>query len=52
MRSVRVRMLEAHFSCPSSAERLAASGQMEKLVCEDLLLPSFKISRFEAIGAA
>jgi len=47
----RVRMLEAHFLAPmvmQSEERL--EGDWRKLVAEDLLIPSFKISRFEAIG--
>ena len=47
----RVRMLEAHFLVPIVAQNTAMlQGEWQKLVCEDLLLPSFKISRFEAIG--
>ena len=47
----RVRMLEAHFLVPIVAQNNALlQGDWKKLVCEDLLLPSFKISRFEAIG--
>lgn len=47
----RVRMLEAHFLVPIVMQNTAMlQGQWQKLVCEDLLLPSFKISRFEAIG--
>jgi uncharacterized membrane protein len=47
----RVRMLEAHFLVPIVAENTAMlHGEWQKLVCEDLLIPSFKISRFEAIG--
>ena len=47
----RVRMLEAHFLVPIVAQNTAMlHGEWQKLVCEDLLLPSFKISRFEAIG--
>src|SRR5580765_6139818 len=47
----RVRMLEAHFLVPIVANNTAMlHGEWQKLVCEDLLLPSFKISRFEAIG--
>jgi uncharacterized membrane protein len=47
----RVRMLEAHFLAPmvmQNEERL--EGDWRKLVAEDLLIPSFKISRFEAIA--
>jgi uncharacterized membrane protein len=44
-------MLEAHFLVPIVMQNTAMlQGQWQKLVCEDLLLPSFKISRFEAIG--
>ena len=47
----RVRMLEAHFLVPIVAQNQALlQGDWKKLVCEDLLLPSFKITRFEAIG--
>ena len=47
----RVRMLEAHFLVPIVMQNTAMlQGEWQKLVCEDLLLPSFKISRFEAIG--
>lgn len=47
----RVRMLEAHFLVPIVAQNTAMlQGEWQKLVCEDLLLPSFKISRFEAVG--
>ncbi len=47
----RVRMLEAHFLVPMLMrnERMI-EGDWRKLVSEDLLIPSFKISRFEAIG--
>ena len=31
-------------------ERQKKEGEWQKLVCEDLLLPSFKISRVEAVG--
>ncbi len=47
----RVRMLEAHFLVPvvmQNSEML--QGEWQKLVAEDLLLPSFKISRLEAVG--
>ena len=47
----RVRMLEAHFLLPMVLQsKSMLQGDWQKLVCEDLLLPSFKISRFEAIG--
>jgi uncharacterized membrane protein len=47
----RVRMLEAHFLVPIVAQSTTLlEGEWKKLVCEDLLLPSFKISRFEAVG--
>ncbi|MEP6936742.1 MAG: DUF2270 domain-containing protein [Chthoniobacterales bacterium] len=47
----RVRMLEAHFLVPMVMEnRQLLQGEWKKLVCEDLILPSFKISRLEAIG--
>ena len=47
----RVRMLEAHFLVPMVMEnREMLQGEWKKLVCEDLILPSFKITKFEAIG--
>ncbi len=47
----RVRMIEAHFLVPLVSQNTALlQGDWQKLVCEDLLLPSFKISAFEAIG--
>jgi uncharacterized membrane protein len=47
----RVRMLEAHFLVPIVAQNTKLlQGEWQKLVCEDLLLPSFKISRIEAVG--
>src|SRR5436305_7255521 len=47
----RVRMLEAHFLVPMVMEnRHMLQGEWKKLVCEDLILPSFKISKLEAIG--
>ena len=47
----RVRMLEAHFLVPIVAQNnTLLQGDWRKLICEDLLLPSFKISRFEAVG--
>ena len=47
----RVRMLEAHFLVPIVAHNTKLlQGEWQKLVCEDLLLPSFKISVFEAVG--
>jgi uncharacterized membrane protein len=47
----RVRMIEAHFLVPIVAQNTnLLQGEWQKLVCEDLLLPSFKISAFEAVG--
>jgi uncharacterized membrane protein len=47
----RIRMLEAHFLVPMVMEnRDMLQGEWKKLVCEDLILPSFKISKLEAIG--
>lgn len=47
----RVRMLEAHFLVPMVARsNRMLQGEWQKLVCEDLLLPSFKISKLEALG--
>jgi len=47
----RIRMLEAHFLVPMVMEnRDLLQGEWKKLVCEDLILPCFKISRLEAIG--
>lgn len=47
----RVRMLEAHFLVPMVMEnKQMLQGEWKKLVCEDLILPSFKISAFEAVG--
>lgn len=47
----RVRMLESHFMVPmiSQSQRLL-EGEWRRLMCEDLILPSFKISRLEAVG--
>jgi len=47
----RVRMLEAHFLVPMVVQNTQMlHGEWQKLVCEDLLLPSFKISKLEAVG--
>lgn len=47
----RVRMLEAHFLVPMVMENQdMLQGEWKKLVCEDLILPSFKISKLEAVG--
>ena len=47
----RVRMLEAHFLVPMVMEnRDLLQGEWKKLVCEDLILPCFKISKLEANG--
>lgn len=47
----RVRMLESHFLVPmmSQSDRLL-DGEWRRLVCEDLILPCFKISQLEALG--
>ena len=42
----RVRMLEAHFLVPMVMEnRELLQGEWKKLVCEDLILPCFKITQ-------
>lgn len=47
----RVRMLESHFLVPMVTQNpKLLDGQWRKLVCEDLILPSFKINRLEALG--
>ncbi len=47
----RVRMLEAHFLVPVIVQnRDLLQGDWRKQLAEDLLLPSFKISSFEAVG--
>jgi uncharacterized membrane protein len=47
----RLRMLEAHFLVPMVMEnRDLLQGEWKKLVCEDLILPCFKIGKLEAIG--
>ena len=47
----RVRMLESHFLVAiASGNPKMLGGDWQRLVCEDLILPSFKISRLEAIG--
>jgi uncharacterized membrane protein len=47
----RVRMLESHFLVPIVLQNpRILDGEWRRLVCEDLLLPSFKISKLEAIG--
>lgn len=47
----RVRMLEAHFLVPMVAQSThMLQGEWQKLVCEDLFLPSFKIGKLEAVG--
>jgi len=47
----RVRMLEAHFMVPIVMQNeTMLQGDWRKLLAEDLLLPSFKISAFEAVG--
>jgi uncharacterized membrane protein len=47
----RVRMLEAHFLVPIiSQNNTLLQGDWQRLMCEDLILPSFKISVFEAVA--
>ncbi len=47
----RVRMLEAHFLVATvSRNPSLLGGEWQRLVCEDLILPSFKISKLEAVG--
>lgn len=47
----RVRMLEAHFLVPLLLQnQRMLEGDWRKLVCEDLILPSFKIGVVEAVG--
>lgn len=47
----RVRMIESHFLVAMiSQNTIPLEGEWKRLVCEDLVLPSFKISRIEAIG--
>lgn len=47
----RVRMLESHFLVPmvSQSDRLL-DGEWRRLVCQDLVLPSFKISALESVA--
>ena len=47
----RVRMIESHFLVATvSRNPKLLGGDWQKLVCEDLILPSFKISKLEAVG--
>ncbi|MEI6714014.1 MAG: DUF2270 domain-containing protein [Verrucomicrobiota bacterium] len=47
----RVRLLEAHFIAPMVMQNNKfLQGDWQRLMCEDLFLPHFKISRFEALG--
>jgi uncharacterized membrane protein len=47
----RVRMLEAHFLVAMVSRNPALlAGEWQRLVCEDLILPTFKISKLEAVG--
>ncbi len=47
----RVRMLESHFFVPiiSQSQNLL-DGEWRRMVCEDLILPSFKITKLEAVS--
>jgi uncharacterized membrane protein len=47
----RVRMLEAHFLVPIVMQNEGMlQGDWRKLLSEDLIMPCFKISAFEAVG--
>ncbi len=47
----RVRLLEAHFLVPMVMQGSHfLQGDWQKILCEDLLMPSFKITKFEALG--
>jgi uncharacterized membrane protein len=47
----RVRMLESHFMVPMISQNdQLLEGEWRRLVCEDMILPSFKISAIEAVG--
>lgn len=47
----RVRLLEAHFLVPMVLQSSHfLQGDWQKILCEDLLMPSFKITKFEALG--
>lgn len=47
----RVRMLESHFLVPIiSQSPKILDGEWRRLVCEDLILPSFKITKLEAVA--
>ncbi len=47
----RLRMIEAHFMVPVVLENMKLlQGNWKKLLAEDLLLPSYKMSRLESIG--
>lgn len=47
----RVRLLEAHFLVPMVLQdKKMLQGDWQRLMCEDLLLPSFKISKLEALA--
>jgi uncharacterized membrane protein len=47
----RVRMIESHFLVATVSRNPGLLGKdWQKLVCEDLILPSFKMSTLEAVG--
>lgn len=47
----RVRMLEAHFYAPLVKQDIKMlEGDWRDLLCEDLLIPTFKMSASEAVG--
>lgn len=47
----RVRLLEAHFLVPVVLQNTRLlQGDWRRIMCEDLLMPSFKMSKLEALG--
>ncbi|MEO6739290.1 MAG: DUF2270 domain-containing protein [Chthoniobacteraceae bacterium] len=47
----RVRMLEAHFLVPVVVQHASPlEGDWRRMLAEDLLVPGFKITKFEALG--
>ncbi len=47
----RVRMLEVHFLVPMISQNPGLlDGEWRRLVCQDLVMPAFKISKLEAVG--
>jgi uncharacterized membrane protein len=47
----RVRMLEVHFLVPMVSQNPGLlDGEWRRLVCQDLVMPAFKIGKLEAVG--